>query len=245
MKEMTIEEHLGDLRKVLIRILVILVVSFALSCIWGQEITDLLLQPLKKTLLNRGQGQIVFLGIFDKVVAEFQVAFWFSVFVSSPLWFRELWGFIRPALHQHEVKVIRPFLYIGFAFFITGVLFGYYVLFPFTFRMLLDYGVEGVAANLSMKDYLALSSKILVLLGILFQLPNVMVILGFMGLVTMQSLSKWRPYLYVLFSILAALVSPEVISMMAVWVPLIILFEIGLLAVRFIVHPYLERRHGA
>ena len=118
-------------------------------------------------------------------------------------------------------------------------------IFPFTFQTLLNFGVSEVQATIGLRDYLVLSSKVLVLLGFLFQLPNIMLILGFMGVVTKQSLRKMRRYIYVAFAVLSAcLTPPDILTMMGLWLPMILLFEFGIWAVAFIVHPYLSRQHS-
>jgi sec-independent protein translocase protein TatC len=243
MKEMTFIEHLEELRTRLVRILVILAVSFGLCYYFSTHIQEFLLAPLRDAMGTT--GKVVFTGLLDKVLAELQIAFWSSVFFASPLWFREVWLFIRPGLYPTEIKAIRPFLFVGFILFLAGVSFGYYVIFPFTFKTLITAGVSNVEAMLNLQDYLLLSSKVLVFLGLLFQLPNVIVILGFMGLVTKYSLRNMRRYLSVAFAVAAAIITPtpDILSMMCVWIPMMILYEIGIIAVAFIVHPYLKKKH--
>ncbi|HLT23131.1 MAG TPA: twin-arginine translocase subunit TatC [Bacteriovoracaceae bacterium] len=242
MKEMSLVEHLEELRVRVIRILVILIVSFVGCYALSSEISEILLVPLREAIGQ--EGKVVFTGLLDKILAELQIAFWACVMVASPLWFREAWLFIRPGLYDEEAKVVKPFLFVGFFLFVLGVAFGYFIIFPFTFSTLMDYGVQNVEAMLSLKDYLLLASKVLVFLGILFQLPNVMLILGFMNLVTKYSLREWRRYMAVIMALAAAVLTPpDPLSMMCVWVPMMILYEIGILAVALIVHPYLEKKH--
>ncbi len=105
-------------------------------------------------------------------------------------------------------------------------------------------GIQGVEPMLSVVDYLLLASKVLVFLGLLFQLPNVMLILGFMGLVTKYSLRSWRRYMAVIFAVAAAILTPpDIISMMCVWLPMMVLYELGIIAVAWIVHPYLKKKY--
>lgn len=243
MKEMTLMEHLEELRTRLIRMVIILAVSFVVCYSQSAVISEILLTPLREALGTT--GKVVFTGLLDKVLAEFQISFWSAVFLASPLLFHQLWLFVRPGLHDHEARAVKPFIVVGFLLFLAGVAFGYYVLFPFTFKTLVSYGVQNVEAMMNLKDYLLLASKVLVFLGLLFQLPNIMLILGFMELVTAPSLKAWRRYLYVGFSVFAAIVTPtpDVMSMMAVWIPMIVLYEIGVLAVALIVHPYLKRKY--
>lgn len=239
---MSFMEHLEELRTRLIRVLVILVLAFGVCYYYSVDIQNFLLVPLRGAIGL--EGKVIFTGILDKVIAEFQMAFWSCVILSSPLWFREVWLFIKPGLYPSEIRAIRPFIFAGFILFILGVLFGYYVLFPFTFSTLVAAGVQNVEAMMNLQDYLSLSSKALVLLGFLFQLPNVMVVLGLMGVVTKYSLRELRRYLAVVFAVLAAIITPtpDMITMMTVWVPMMILYEIGIIAVALIVHPYLKRK---
>ena len=240
---MTFMEHLEELRTRLIRTVIILTVSFAVCYNYSSLISEFLLIPLREALGT--EGKIIFTGLFDKVMAELQITLWSSIFFASPFWFREAWLFIKPGLYNKEVNAIRPFIVVGFLLFLCGAAFGYYILFPFTFKTLMTAGVQNVEAMLSLQDYLLLASKILVFLGLLFQLPNVILILGFMGLVTKYSLRSWRRYTAVIFAVAAAIITPttDILSMMCVWVPMMILYEIGIVGVAFIVHPYLKRKH--
>ena len=241
MKEMSFVEHLEDLRKAAIRILIIICVSFFVAYAQGDVISDFLLAPLRGALEN-SSGKIVQLGILDKVLAQFQVAFWSSLLLSSPLWFRELWIFIKPGLYAEEVKVIRPFIFLGFVFFALGVGFGYYLVFPATFETFLNFGVQDVEQMMGIKEYLVLACKVLLFLGIIFQLPNAMLILGYMGLATKQSLRGWRRYIFVGFAILsAALTPPDIVTMLGLWVPLVVLYEIGIIGVALFCSSFLRK----
>jgi sec-independent protein translocase protein TatC len=243
MKEMSFMEHLEELRTRVIRTFLILILSFGICYYFSTNIQEFLLAPLREAMGT--SGKVIFTGLLDKVLAELQIAFWSCVFLASPFWFREAWLFIKPGLYETEVKAIRPFIFVGFLLFLGGVSFGYFVIFPFTFKTLLASGVTDVEAMLNLQDYLLLSSKILVFLGILFQLPNVILILGFMGIVTKYSLRNMRRYLAVAFAVAAAVITPtpDVFSMMCVWIPMMILYEIGIFAVALIVHPYLKKKH--
>ncbi len=243
MKEMTFLEHLEELRVRVIHVAVILVISFGVCYAFSNQIAEFLLVPLREAL-GPSNGKVIFTGLLDKVMAELQIAFWSCVLLASPFWFREVWLFIKPGLYDNEIKAIRPFIFVGFLLFVSGVAFGYYVIFPFTFSTMMNAGVKDVEAMLSVVDYLLLASKILVLLGLLFQLPNVMLILGFMGLVTKYSLRSWRRYMAIIFAVCAAILTPpDVVSMMCVWLPMMMLYELGIIAVALIVHPYLKKRY--
>jgi len=241
---MTFWEHIEELRKVIMRILVIFGVAFAVTTYYVDNITEWLLTPMRNSLAHSHSGVMVYHSIFEKAWVQVDVAIWWSIMFSSPLWFYEIWKFIRPALHDHEAKAVKPFMIFGWFLFLGGMAFGYYVAFPAVFNFLASVGVGGIEANINLRDYVSTSSQILLFLGVIFQVPNILLILGFMGIVTKQSLRSLRRYIYVGLAVFAAIFSPpDVISMMGIWIPCIILFELGVLLVAWIVHPYLNSVH--
>ncbi len=241
---MSFWDHVEDLRKMFMRIVIILVAAFCTTTYFADDITEFLLAPLRATLIDTKAGVIVYHSVFEKTLVQFDVSIWWAIMFSSPLWFYQVWTFIRPGLHIHEVRAVKPFMVFGWLLFIAGMGFGYYIVFPFAFKFLSMYGVTDVEANISLRDYISMASQILLFLGILFQFPNILLILGFMGLVTKQLLRKFRRYVYVGLAVLAAIFSPaDVMSMIAVWIPLCILYEVGIVLVAWIVHPYLQKVH--
>lgn len=241
MKEMSLTDHLTELRVRLIRIAVILILAFGVCYSQGEIIQTLLLEPLRDALGS--EGKVVFIGLLDKVLTQFQLAFWASIIFSSPLWFRELWLFIRPGLYDKEVKIILPFVFVGFLLFWAGICFGYFIVFPYTFDTILGFGVQNIEATLNLKDYIVLASKVLVFLGVLFQLPNVMLILGFMGLVNKDNLAPAHRYVVAGFAVLSAIMTPpDVITMMALWVPMVALYGVGVLGIYVLVEPFRKKR---
>ncbi len=240
---MSFWEHIEELRKTLMRVAVIVLVAFTLTCYFVDDITEFLLRPLKEAfLLQNGAGTIVYHSVFEKAMVQLDVSIFWAIFFSAPFWFYEVWKFIKPGLFANEVKAIRPFMIFGLFLFVLGVVSGFYML-PYVFKFLMTLGVQGVTANINLREYISGVSKVLLLLGVIFQVPNVLLILGFMGIVTKQFLRTIRRYVYVGLAVFAAIFSPpDVFSMMAVWLPLCILYEVGVLLVAWIVHPWLYRQ---
>lgn len=244
MKEMNFWEHIEELRKVIIKIVWILGFAFLITTYFVDDITEFLLLPMRNSLKETHAGIMVYHSVFEKAWVQVDVSIWWAIMLSSPFWFYQIWGFIKPGLHEHEMKMIRPFMLLGWILFIFGMGFGYYVAFPFVFNFLSSMGAKDIQANINLRDYVSTSSQILLFLGFIFQVPNILLILGFMGIVTKQSLRKMRRYIYVGLAVFAAIFSPpDVISMLGVWIPSILLFEIGVVLVAWVVHPYLRGVH--
>lgn len=99
---MSFVEHLTELRTTIIRVIVIVFISFMVCYGFGEYIANFLLAPLRAAMGD--EGKIVYLGILDKVLAQFQLAFWASIILSSPFWFYEMWRFIKPALYKRSQR---------------------------------------------------------------------------------------------------------------------------------------------
>lgn len=240
---MSLTDHLIELRGRVIKIVGIIFVAFFVCYNFGAQIQAFLLRPLNQAMGT--EGKVVFIGLLDKVLTQFQLSFWSAIIVSSPLWFTQIWGFIKPGLYDKEIKIIRPFLLVGLILFWLGVCFGYFIVFPFTFKTILQFGVQGIEATINLKDYIVLASKVLVFLGILFQLPNILLILGFIGIIDSKKLANARRYVITGFAVVSALMTPpDPITMMALWVPMVCLYELGLWSVYLIVDPYQKKQNN-
>ncbi|MBL6990455.1 MAG: twin-arginine translocase subunit TatC [Bacteriovoracaceae bacterium] len=245
MQEKSVLEHLEELRTTIIYISVIILASFMVTFHFGSFCSELLLAPLRDVFSSDAlltDGKIIYLGILDKILSQFQVSLWVSIIISSPLWFYQVWRFIRPGLYPQEVKVIAPFIFFSFILFCLGVGFAYFIVLPLLIKVLGHFGVSGVQATIGLKEYLILASKILVLAGFVFQVPNILLVIGLMGVVKEEQLRQKRRYVYVVLAILSAMITPpDVLTMLILWGPLILLYEVGLLLFIIIVRPYLKR----
>jgi sec-independent protein translocase protein TatC len=244
MREMSFWDHIEEFRKMIMRIVWIFAISFLVTTYFVDQITELLLNPLRDSFkLSAAGGTIVYHSIFEKAWVQVDVSIMWAIIFSSPLWFYQIWKFIRPGLYDHEARAIKPFMVFAWVLFIGGMVSGYLAL-PYVINFLAKLGVEGVSANINLRDYVTNVSYCLLFLGTIFQFPNILMILGFMGIVTKQTLRKFRRYVYVGLAVFAAIFSPpDVISMLSIWLPLCFLYEIGVMAVAYIVHPYLYYVH--
>ncbi len=243
MKEMSFWDHIEELRSTIMRMVWIVVIAFIFTTAYVDQITEFLLKPLRASLQLTHSGIIVYHSVFEKAWVQVDVSILWAIIFSSPLWFYQIWRFIKPGLHSHEIRAVKPFMILGWFLFVLGMFSGYEAM-PYVFNFLAELGVQDIQANINLRDYVSNISQILLFLGVIFQFPNILLILGFMGIVTKQFLRGIRRYVYVGLSIFAAIFSPpDVISMLSVWIPLLILYEIGILGVAWIVHPYLRYVH--
>ena len=177
---------------------------------------------------------------------QFSAHMWTSItagfIVSFPFILYFFWNFISPALYQNEKKYARAFVIIASLLFFIGVLFGYYLIAPLSVNFLSNYNVSKEIFNdIDLSSYISLLRSSTVACGLLFELPIVIYFLTKMGLVTPSSLRNYRKYTLVIVLILSAIITPpDIISQIIVAIPIMILYEISIL-ISVIVHKKQEK----
>lgn len=149
----------------------------------------------------------------------------------------QLWRFVAPGLYRHEKKGLLIFTVISTGCFLGGGLFGYLVVFPPAFRFLAGYSNDYLYALPTVNEYFSLSLRLLLAFGVIFELPVLMVFLAKLGIVNVRFLTKYRSYAILLAFIIAAILTPtpDVINQLLMATPLIVLYEVGIIAVRLLV----------
>lgn len=170
---------------------------------------------------------------------QFTLAMWGSLVaglvVGFPYLLWELWRFIRPALKEKEARNAKGFIFYATVLFLTGVAFGYYIVTPMAVYFLGNYKVDpSVKVMPTFDSYISLVTTLVLLMGLVFELPIIMYFLAKLGIVTAKFLSKNRRYALVLILIVAAVITPttDIFTQMLVAVPLWILFEASIFVVR-------------
>lgn len=156
-----------------------------------------------------------------------------GILLSVPVLFWQIWTFIAPGLYKHEKKVLIPFTVISSIFFLGGAAFGYLVVFPPAFNFLVGYNNEYLVSLPSVSEYFSLALRLLLAFGAIFEMPVLMVFLAKIGIVTTSFLNKNRKYAILINFIIAAILTPtpDVVNQMMMGVPLMILYEISVVAV--------------
>lgn len=223
--------HLTELRKRFIFSAIYVGLGFAISWIYSSEIFEFIKVPISSYLTT---GGLVFTAPMDKFLAHIKVSLLSGLILSCPFWLYELWKFISPGLYRNEKKFGIAFIFAGSLFFLLGVSFVYFVVFPMAFEFLLQFGGEVDAPMITIKDYLSFFTTVTLVFGLAFEMPLVLTIFGMMGIIKADFLRSKRRYAIVLLAGSSAILTPpDIISMFAMLVPLILLYELSILSVAF------------
>ena len=169
-----------------------------------------------------------------------KVSFFAGILGALPFILYQLWLFIAPGLYENEKQMVYPFVIGGAFMFFTGVLFAYYVVTPFGFQFLITFGSFLYTPLINIEDYVGFFTKILAGFGLAFELPVVAYSLGKIGMITDKSLKDFFKYAVVVIFILAALLTPpDVLTQMLMAAPLIILYGVSIIILKY-VNPYVE-----
>lgn len=153
--------------------------------------------------------------------------------LASPVIFWQVWKFVAPGLYKHEKRLLLPFSFLSSVCFLGGAAFGYYVVFPPAFRFLLGYSADFLSPMPTVNEYFSLSLRLLIAFGIIFELPILMVLLAKIGIVDVAFLNRNRKYAILINFVIAAILTPtpDIVNQMLMGVPLLILYEISVVAV--------------
>ncbi len=226
-------EHLGELRDRLIHAFIAVGVGFVAAYFFKEQLFDILTAPLVTAMAKSGNAKLIFTGLPEAFFTYLKVALLAGIILATPVLFYEFWMFVSPGLYREEKKYILPIIILSLIFFIAGASFGYFIVFPYGFQFFLGFTTETIQAMPSMKEYLSFASKMLLAFGFVFELPLVLTFLSRMGLVTPAFLKKNRKYALLLFFVGAAIITPpDVVTQIMMAMPLILLYEIGILGAR-------------
>ncbi len=226
--EMTFTEHLNELRVRLVRCIIAAFVGLLICYPFAEELFRVLMNPLI-VLLEPAGGSLIYTGLPEAFFTHLKVAAIAGMFAASPYIFYQLWMFIAPGLYEGERKYIIPIAFFSAAFFVTGALFGYFVVFPFGFDFFLGYASDIIKPMPSVREYFSFSTSMLFAFGLIFELPLFIFFLSIMGIVTHVSLRKFQKFAVLgSFVVSAVLTPPDVVSQCFMAGPLCLLYEVGI-----------------
>tara|TARA_Y100000815_G_scaffold251247_1_gene254606 strand:+ start:1758 stop:2540 length:783 start_codon:yes stop_codon:yes gene_type:complete len=227
-------DHLLELRKRLLYCAVAVLITFLASYYFADKIFAFLVQPL----LAAGQGKIIFTQIFEAFFVQVKVAFFAAMMLSFPVIANQIWQFVAPGLYRREKRALLPFLLATPVLFISGAAMAYYITIPVALQFLLGFqgnlgGVEQEALP-SVGNYLDFVMQFLFAFGLAFLLPVLLMLLERSGIVTYEQIKgAWRYFVVVAFGLSAVLTPPDIWSQTLLAVPMIGLYFLSLVAIRF------------
>ena len=229
-REMTLKEHLDELRRRLIVTSVFLIIGVITAFVFRNTILRFLMEPGFGDLGSRP----IATEVLETVGVTMKVTFMVGFVATLPILLYHLIMFAGPGLTKKEklyVFLLMPGVLLAFA---VGAAFAYYVLFPPAFSFLFTFGAENVDANIRISSYVNVVISLMFWMGMAFQLPLIMFMLARLGLVTPRWLGRFRRFAIVLAFIAAAIITPtfDPVNQTLVAVPIIVLYEFGILLAR-------------
>ncbi len=236
----TLTGHLVELRKRLLWSFVAMVAGMGVCYLFVEDIYGFLVQPLARAMGPGDSQRLIYTGLTEAFFTYLKVSFFAGVFLTFPIVAAQIWKFIAPGLYKNEKHAFLPFLLATPVLFFAGGALVYYGLMPVAWHFFLSFQSEGGATALPIQlearvgEYLDLVMLLIFAFGLCFQLPVLLVLLGRAGLVTPEQLAKGRRYaIVVAFVVAAFLTPPDVLSQFALAIPIILLYEISILIIRY------------
>jgi sec-independent protein translocase protein TatC len=228
--------HLLELRTRLLKSVAALVLVLVALVPFANRLYSGLAAPLVARL---PQGaHLIATGVTSPFITPLKLAFYASLFISMPVILYQLWAFVSPGLYRHEKRLARPLLAAALVLFYIGAAFAYFLVLPAAFRFLIAVTPQGVEMMTDITQYLDFVMLMFFAFGLCFEVPVAVVILAAIGVVDLQKLRNGRRYAIVgAFAIAALITPPDITSMLMLGVPMCLLYELGVLAVRWLVKP--------
>ncbi|MDP8080028.1 twin-arginine translocase subunit TatC [Phocoenobacter skyensis] len=224
--------HLIELRSRLLRAFACIGIVFVLLVFWANDIYALLATPLMEQLPEG--ATMIATNVATPFLTPIKLTIVVSMFLSVPYILYQIWAFIAPALYKHEKRLIYPLLLSSTLLFYLGVAFAYYVVFPLVFGFLAHTAPEGVTMATDIASYLDFILTIFLAFGICFEVPVAIILLCWAGITTVDDLKEKRPYIVVIAFVIGMLLTPpDMFSQTLLAIPMILLFEVGLICSRF------------
>lgn len=221
-KEMSFVEHLSELRRALVFSVLGLVIGASVGFWYHQPILDLL-------MAKAGNVNFVIVSPAEGFIAVMRLSILLGLFLGLPVALRELLWFVGPALSRRQRWALVPLLLISYVLFIGGAALAYYAFLPIGLKFLVGFTPAGIQPMLSIDRYIGFASLMIFTTGLIFQLPVVMLLLAFIGVLHSQPLRERRRYVVLICFIVGAILTPaDVMSQIMLSTTLLILFEIGL-----------------
>jgi sec-independent protein translocase protein TatC len=224
----TFVSHLVELRNRVMKALVAVIVVFLGLMPFAGKIYDLLAQPMMAAL--PAGSKMIATGVITPFLIPVKVTLLVAFLIALPIVLYQAWAFVAPGLYEHEKKLVAPLVISSSLLFLAGVAFCYYFVFGTVFKFVNEFAPASVAVAPDIESYFGFVMTMFIAFGITFEVPIVVIVLVRMGIVTVEKLKEFRPYMIVAAFVIAAVVTPpDVVSQLLLAIPLCLLYELGLL----------------
>lgn len=226
--------HLVELRDRLIRALLAVMAVFAVLCVWPSPaaLYDILAAPL---VAHLPQGtKLIATNVISPLLVPLKITLLGAFMVALPYVLYQAWAFVAPGLYSHEKRLVLPLVVSSTLLFFVGVAFCYLLVIPSMSQFIQSFAPESITAAPDIEQYFGFVLTLFLVFGLAFEVPIVVVVLAQLGIVPLEKLKEFRGYFIVLAFIIAAVVTPpDVISQLALAVPMCILYELGIIVAGF------------
>jgi len=230
--EGTLLSHLVELRNRLFKMFGSVFLVFLAMFPFAKPIFELVSEPLRKVLPG---GELIAIGTASPVIATLKLSFYLSLIIAMPVVLYQLWAFVAPGLYKKEKRFAFPLFGTSVVLFYVGIAFAYFVVFPLVFSFLVAFTPDSVNFMPDISDYVGFVMMLIIVFGLAFETPVATVLLIWSGIVSIEKLTKARPYVFLgAFVVGMLLTPPDVISQIILAVPVYLLFELGIILGRVI-----------
>lgn len=231
-------QHLIELRDRLVKAAIAVLVAGAALAIYPgpAELYDLLAAPLVAQLPEG--AHLIATSVISPFLVPLKILLMTAFLAALPVVLYQVWAFVAPGLYSHEKKLVLPLVVSSTVLFMVGVAFCYFFVFGQVFKFIQSFAPKSITAAPDIEAYLGFVISMFIAFGLAFEVPIVVIVLARMNVVTIEKLKDFRSYFIVLAFIIAAIVTPpDVVSQLALAIPMCILYEIGIWAAQlFIKH---------
>ena len=233
--------HFVELRSRLLNSLIFIFASFIISYIFAEQIYNFLVEPYASAVKDdQNSRRLIFTALHETFITYIKVAFFAAIFLGSPILLIQIYKFIAPGLYKNEKRAILPYLISTPILFLLGGTLVYYLVMPLAIKFFLSFETLGSSNSLPIQleakvnEYLSLIMRLIFAFGISFQLPVLLNLLARIGVVNSNYLKNRRRYVVVIiFAVAAILTPPDPITQIGLAIPLLLLYELSILTVKF------------
>jgi len=220
--------HLKELRDRIIVCLIVLAMTFIFAYLFKEKVFTFLMQPFLTVMPEK--SSFIFTYITEAFITYFKISFVVAIFISSPVILYEFWMFVAPGLYEKEKKYAIPFILFGSICFIAGAFFCYYVVLPTIYKFFVSYAADFIIPMPDLKGYMNLTLKLLIIFGLIFELPLVAFYLGKAGIINYKMLSQKRRYAILGIVVISAIITPpDISSQILMALPMWGLYELSII----------------